>query len=267
MAVSKQLCTVPGCERALRARGMCATHYARWQKYGTTDLPPRPIRGETCSVKGCARKATYGHSGQELCNGHYHRLWRSGSVGAAELKRWRVDPTPCVIDGCDTATKDLSGYCGKHLTRVKRHGSPDVVIAPEDRDMARRGANARWSGDSVTYAGVHQRLRQWLGSASLFACYACGNRANQWAYQHCSTDERLWGSMPYSNDINDYEPMCASCHKRMDCAQLRNENGFFTQGTRDYFRPGRQDVRRLWGDVPAGSTSSVESRNGRLEAS
>lgn len=39
---TQSICSVPGCERRLIARGWCEMHYHRWARHGSTDNP-RPI--------------------------------------------------------------------------------------------------------------------------------------------------------------------------------------------------------------------------------
>lgn len=39
---SGKTCTIGGCERAHIARGMCSTHYKRWQSGSSMDTPLRP---------------------------------------------------------------------------------------------------------------------------------------------------------------------------------------------------------------------------------
>lgn len=41
--MSDRICSVPGCPNELRARGWCATHWARWRKYGDP-LGMNPVR-------------------------------------------------------------------------------------------------------------------------------------------------------------------------------------------------------------------------------
>jgi 5-methylcytosine-specific restriction endonuclease McrA len=41
-----KLCTIDGCERPLRARGWCATHWARWRKHGDSLFTMMPNRGQ-----------------------------------------------------------------------------------------------------------------------------------------------------------------------------------------------------------------------------
>lgn len=125
----------------------------------------------TCVLWDCER--TY--YGQDLCNMHYQRMWRTGTTDAKvkvpklcnvegcsrELKpphgrgmcgkhyqKWRTYGDPlheepkykydqvCSVDGCEE--KFLSrGWCAKHYTRWSRHGDPEYRLPWEVRDGKR----------------------------------------------------------------------------------------------------------------------------------
>lgn len=59
--------------------------------------------------------------------------------------------------------------------------------------------------DKPTYKGIHNRLNLWRGKASAYTCQ-CGEQAKEWAHIH-DTD--------YS-DVDNYNPMCISCHRKYD---------------------------------------------------
>lgn len=75
----------------------------------------------------------------------------------------------------------------------------------------------------VSHGCVHRRLRRTRGKASDHKCVSCGSQAHEWAYQNTgdtqyakSSDGVHWDSLPYSEDLDDYAPMCRSCHRKMD---------------------------------------------------
>ncbi len=82
-------CTVTGCDRPVRARGMCARHY--------TDLP-RPL---PCVHGDCTKPAV---TRTGLCADH-------------------GNPPGCQVDGCDRKGQ-AGGYCERHWKRIKVHGDP-----------------------------------------------------------------------------------------------------------------------------------------------
>ena len=68
-----------------------------------------------------------------------------------------------------------------------------------------------------SYKAVHLRLRRERGRAREHSC-ACGKQAEHWAHvrgenEICDDLGRL-----YSVDLQDYSPMCRSCHYKMDSA-------------------------------------------------
>ncbi len=75
----KKACTVAGCKRAYRAKGLCFFHY---KKFRRGELESNPARYDTCSKPDCKKKvAAHG-----LCEEHF-QAWkkaRKKNQGAAE---------------------------------------------------------------------------------------------------------------------------------------------------------------------------------------
>jgi hypothetical protein len=67
--VTNNRCTIPGCEKFIKAHGLCRRHY-RMQHVSKVQYPE-------CSIEGCDRDAT--HAKRTLCNTHYQRRYRHGS--------------------------------------------------------------------------------------------------------------------------------------------------------------------------------------------
>jgi hypothetical protein len=60
----KKTCTVQGCKRAYRAKGLCFFHYKKWRR---AELEGRPPRYVTCAKPDCKKKvAAHG-----LCQEHF----------------------------------------------------------------------------------------------------------------------------------------------------------------------------------------------------
>lgn len=71
-------CVVPGCDGRQMARSMCATHYQRVRKHGTTELLPRkrqPVK-KRCSIEECVNPSI----ALGLCATHRRRLKKWGST-------------------------------------------------------------------------------------------------------------------------------------------------------------------------------------------
>jgi hypothetical protein len=71
--------------------------------------------------------------------------------------------------------------------------------------------------DSPGYRRIHRRLRRVRGPAKNYDCISCRKPAQCWAYQKEDGTQ-------YSDDIEDYAPMCESCHRKLDWSLLSAEN-------------------------------------------
>lgn len=67
-----RLCTVEGCGKSHKAKGLCNTHYKSLTRYGTLTGPPSVTRG--CTVEGCERR----HMARGWCAAHHARWYRYG---------------------------------------------------------------------------------------------------------------------------------------------------------------------------------------------
>ncbi len=76
-ANGKKTCTVAGCKRAYRAKGLCFFHYKKWRR---GELEGRPARFELCHKEGC-KKRLVAHG---LCQEHFD-AWKA-SRKSAKLK-------------------------------------------------------------------------------------------------------------------------------------------------------------------------------------
>lgn len=159
----------------------------------------------SCSV--CDRE---GQVRKGLCDAHYFRLRRTGSVGVIEVNV-KNPGARCSIGPCGKPAIG-KGLCSMHHARLLRHGDPLVKLKPRVRTGA---ANNMWRGDEAKYQSVHQRIRRKRGAASKHLC-RCGAQAQEWAYQHTDPDARHSEYGPYSLDDRHYEAMCIRCHRFMD---------------------------------------------------
>jgi DNA-directed RNA polymerase subunit RPC12/RpoP len=53
-----------------------------------------------------------------------------------------------------------------------------------------------------TYSTIHHNIRKIRGSARKYKCIDCGQKAHDWCWIHGTP----------TDDINNYEPRCGSCH-------------------------------------------------------
>ena len=106
---NRPLCSIDGCERVRKSRGLCNTHNERRRRGGSLDKPVGR-RGGLCDLEDCNSP----HYSLGFCEKHYNRLRRHGDpavtlTGRIEQNFWaKVQKT----DGCWewTGTLSDSGY-------------------------------------------------------------------------------------------------------------------------------------------------------------
>lgn len=147
---STRTCTVEGCERPYRCKGMCDLHYGRMRSTGSTDLLPREPRPRKspsgCSFEGCSRRA---HA-RSYCNGHY-RQWKCGiplhelaSANRGLTTVQRIDAYSATEGDCQvwTGYRDALGYGritltedGGKRTRLVHRLNFTIRVGPIPRGM------------------------------------------------------------------------------------------------------------------------------------
>jgi hypothetical protein len=133
-------CKVLGCKRTDRGgRGLCALHYKRMWKYGSTKKPPkRPER--LCSIEGCTKK----HGARGYCRMHFARWKKWGDplvVKRAGRPRGH-NPNSCSYSSAHNRVIELRGRASEHTCVwcgapaddwAYQHNDPDERISPRDR--------------------------------------------------------------------------------------------------------------------------------------
>lgn len=95
-------CSVEGCPRKARTKGLCASHYNRLWRSGTTGDAAFRGDGSLCVVEGCDRlRKSFEH-----CELHYGRLRRTGEVGPASLVQRKRGQTMAELRAAASATTD-----------------------------------------------------------------------------------------------------------------------------------------------------------------
>jgi ribosomal protein S14 len=105
--VSRRICSEPGCDKPVDARGLCMSHYRK----STYRDPVTP-----CSVVGCGRRRGYADG---YCAAHHQLYVRHGDP----LARATVQATHCAECGCERVVeRDRKGkfdLCRRCFRRMK----------------------------------------------------------------------------------------------------------------------------------------------------
>ena len=124
--MTPKICTVDGCDRPMRAYGLCQTH--RKQQINGRPLTliqtPGP-GGLPCSVDGCDTLARP----LGMCHNHYETARRNGNTGRVVR--------PCAFVGCIRPGLGRRQLCGSHQEQLRRRGSMDLLtplltLSPRD---------------------------------------------------------------------------------------------------------------------------------------
>jgi hypothetical protein len=129
--------------------------------------------------------------------------------------------------------------CGRHYTKparktrrewdartccsrdcARRRPKPNVAAALRGR---RGSVTGGWKGNAAGYDAAHYRLVVERGFAKAYVC-ECGEPAQEWALNKDRAGDHLREGMtaryptplPYSLVVDDYDPLCRSCHRTRD---------------------------------------------------
>jgi hypothetical protein len=72
----KKTCSVKGCKRSYRAKGLCFFHYASWRR---GEMEAKPRRWKACGKEDCKKKVL----AHGLCQEHYD-AWKKSRKGAKQ---------------------------------------------------------------------------------------------------------------------------------------------------------------------------------------
>lgn len=92
-----------------------------------------------------------------------------------------------------------------------RHGIPSRRAIKRDQYGEK---NPRWKGDRAGYNALHRRVSLALGKAA--SCVQCGCADSGKTYDWANLTGRY-------ESVDDYLPMCRSCHQRFDAERRKAE--------------------------------------------
>lgn len=118
-------CSVEGCDRAHKARGLCNLHYRRLLRVGDPLATRRAssYEGVVCRVPDCDAVPRARH----LCSSHYIRWRIYGDPQGGGPARLRVHPETCTVVGCERSYVTL-GFCSLHYKRWRASGDPLATV-------------------------------------------------------------------------------------------------------------------------------------------
>lgn len=115
----KRVCSIDGCEQPHRARGFCKRHYQLWWTYGDPNAETgKHLLPAECSIDGCGKKPLQRFDGQAVCELHFGRLRRLGTIEIT-LDNRRYD----VCQYCGSATGG-SKFCDARCRSRHDRGYP-----------------------------------------------------------------------------------------------------------------------------------------------
>lgn len=123
-------CTELGCDRKVKARGLCDKHYLRALRsgvhhefYGVGGGRRSPPESKTCGgVSECGKTET----ARGLCNSCYQVRMKFGLI--QKIPSVNSGKT-CKVTGCCKDAKSL-GFCNSHYEKYKKYGDP-LGVAPK----------------------------------------------------------------------------------------------------------------------------------------
>lgn len=144
-------CSVEGCDRRSRGRGLCGKHYQRLRKHGSATpegVQERDHYQGACVVEGCQ----YAACKRRMCSAHYQRLMKYGDVSRTQHRDvTAVKERRCRTCGTDiTHMRSNATSCSKYckylaLDRIRAErvkGNPgSLSVSDETRQRILRRAN------------------------------------------------------------------------------------------------------------------------------
>lgn len=162
--ISKNTCSVAGCQKVKKSRGMCSAHYERWRRRNREAVEPQKGKWDnadgtrkTCTYPGCSKPIeTVG-----FCKKHYHQFQYEATRGLTKSRKNRkkrdLDGNPldlrCTFPGCDLPDFN-PGLCAGHY--YQRLRGEDLTPLREMRECPVNGCGGRFSV-KLSRSGVCRR--------------------------------------------------------------------------------------------------------------
>lgn len=151
-----KMCSVEGCDRQARTKGMCAKHYNNFLRTGSAvaDKPwGKYIPKAKCSVEGCGREV----SAQGFCHNHYNNHTENGKRAAKKFR------------STDKRKAITARYEAKETTKEKHKKfakSEKGRVAAVNNAQRRRAKVRGNETENFTSLQIYERDK--------WTCYLCG---------------------------------------------------------------------------------------------
>lgn len=162
-----------------------------------------------CRVEGCLNKVRY--KSQSLCQAHYHRMWRNGTLETKAEKRKRETG----------ATRNI---------RVVMPGKGYVHIYSPDHPLRMAGG----------YVAEHRMVVYEIYGDKLPPCELCGKSIN-WKTCHIDHIDECVSN----NDPSNLRPLCRNCNVRRNYPEQHTFSGRSSIAINGVTKTAREWVREL----------------------
>ena len=156
------VCRIPKCDDRPVALELCAVHYARKQRTGTTYLlarPPKPRK--PCAVETCDDFA----KAHGYCGGHYSRIKKTGDARPHEpLKRTRHHKGATCADATCARRAVAVGMCAIHRLKTRSAADPEIVrtYSAKQRAMRKQAPTVPFSSEALAAKVAYWGNRCWM---------------------------------------------------------------------------------------------------------
>ena len=115
--------------------------------------------------------------------------------------------------GCDSRRITCSKKC--KIERIKEKRKDQIITESHKKSISLSSPKNIevwcWKGDDVGYSGLHRWVKRWKGKAMI--CCVCGENRKKVHWANISGN--------YLRSLDDFAPLCVSCHRRYDYGSLK----------------------------------------------